>query len=658
MNTNTNTKLHEKNMKIGFIFVLYRTAKAEVARLKLEVGSLKFKNCKIYFIDNTKNNRGYAGGVNEGIKQALIDNCDLLIVGNPDISLKGITANRVLAGSEHFDVWGFAMRMHGKTYYGGEIDRLHLSGGLIETKPEERFVSRDLVSGSLLIIKREVVKSLGNFDESYFMYYEDVDYCLRARNAGFGVGIDSKIIYDHFEISSGSPGKDRLLSQARQKFLKKYGNIWQKIYGLVTDKILKQVQDDQKGNFFLFSFFSLNLSSFINKLLNFILFIFLIRYLRPEEYGIYALVWAQVSIFSPLVDLGTTSYGIVDLPTERKEKFISLFNLRLIVTIVIFFLTVLAGSIMFKGNIRIVRYIFLTSFVIFSNMLSGSYLIKNAVQGKLYNSSLVSIIFNSLLIFGLIASITIFGSLPVIFIIIFIFYNLYSFANYLLVRKGFKKFSFSIDATGWKKFLRKSYVYILISFFAGLYFKIDVFLLQILKGETEVGIYTAGYKFFEALLFLAASYNITRTPIFAKLIKKNFKLLLTAMKKDLVFLAFTGISGALVIFFLSPIVLPFFLKGNYISSLKVVRIVIFGLPLILISSVFLNAIYVLKKAHIIVIIFLFQILFNFLLNLFFIPRYSYIASSYITVLSEFINVVLLSVTFFAIGRKSNYENIS
>src|SRR3990167_11384198 len=157
---------------------------------------------------------------------------------------------------------------------------------------------------------------------------------------------------------------------------------------------------------------------------------------------------------------------------------------------------------------------------------------KNPIKTKMYDflinsfqllkSSIVSNVFNLILILFLSLSLLPFKSFPTLFILIFFFYNLYAYINYLLIKKDFKQFSFKIDLRSWKEFIRKSYIFVLIGFLAGLYFKIDIFLLQILKNNTDVGIYSAGYKFFEATLIFAASYNITRTPIFAKLAKKNF----------------------------------------------------------------------------------------------------------------------------------------
>ena len=651
-------------MKIGFIFVLYKTPEEEKQRLMLEIIDLNLPDYKVYFIDNTNSGKGYAEGVNDGIRRALIGNCQLLIVGNPDISLKDINKNELLDGGKKFDIWGLVMKQQGKIYYGGEIDPWRLTGGLIIQKPKTRFKNTDWVSGSLMFIKKKAVDSIGYFSEDYFMYYEDVDYCQRAKMAGLRVGIDSKLIYEHFEVSVDNPDKQKFLSNSKKLFFRKYSNIGQKLYkiGRIPKTILEKQrfwtsQNDTRKGFFI-NFASLNVSSLLNKLLNFLLFIFLIRYLSPNEYGLYTLVWAQVLLFSPIVDLGTTSYGIIDLPTENKNKFISLFNLRLLVSILVFFLTGLTGFIIFKDNTRIVVYVLLTSFVIFSNVFSGSYLIKNAVTGKLYNSSFVSIIFNLVLISSLIISISISGSLPVIFLLTFIFYNLYSFVNYFLIKKDITDLNFKFEFKTWINFLKKSYAYVLIGFLASLYFRLDIFLLQILKSEREVGIYSAGYKFFEGLMFIAASYNISRLPMLAKLVKKGKIFLFSEVKKDILLLAGLGFLISVITYFLAPYILPVLLKGNYKDSIIVVRTVMFALPFILISSVFLNTMYVLNKAKIVILVFSVQVIFNFVLNFIFIPKYSYIASSYVTVLSEIVNVVMLIVIYQFIIKKIKNENIT
>lgn len=48
-------------------------------------------------------------------------------------------------------------------------------------------VEAEWVSFACALIRREVVERVGLLDEGYFMYFEDMDYCVTARGAGFGV---------------------------------------------------------------------------------------------------------------------------------------------------------------------------------------------------------------------------------------------------------------------------------------------------------------------------------------------------------------------------------------------------------------------------------------------------------------------------------------
>ena len=51
-------------------------------------------------------------------------------------------------------------------------------------------VSREWVSGSLMLVRRSCVLDLGGFDSRYGSYVEDVDICLRAHDAGWTVAVD------------------------------------------------------------------------------------------------------------------------------------------------------------------------------------------------------------------------------------------------------------------------------------------------------------------------------------------------------------------------------------------------------------------------------------------------------------------------------------
>lgn len=633
-NQNDNVK-----SKIGFIFILYKTPEKEVKRLRKEVKLLGFKDYKIYFIDNTNRGLGYASGVNIGIKKAIDDRCNLFFIANPDISIVNFYNKDWLKGLNYFDVLGFAIKQDGKVYYGGEIDRWRMSGGLIEKKPKKRFIDIDFVSGSLMIIKKKVIDKIGFFDESYFMYYEEVDYCYRAKKSGFKIGIDSKLIYDHFEISKdNNPQKNWFLFKNRFKFFLKYSSVIQKIRELI--RLPKTIYEEIKKRLFYFNFFAYNLFSILNKVLTFIQFIFLIRIFPPQIYGIYSLAWAHLSMFLPLVDFGSTNYGIINLPQEKKINFSNILSFRFFLSIVVFSLTII--SLFFiPYNLITKLSIFFISIVSFQTGFFGSLLIKLTNLNKVYLSSFISFIFQLILTLFVILTSIFTKDILAVFLTIFIIYFIYLIfiINFLKnIEINFKiKFSF-------EKFIsivKKSYIYLLISLFARWYSRIDIFALQFIKGEEAVGIYSSAYKFLEALMFMITAYNLSSLPIFVSFYKeKKLDLLRLKIKKDFIFLGFIGLLISFSFYFFSSFFLSLFFKNKYLLALPILKIIIFNLPLILLTSIFFNFFYTIGKIKIIFILMIFQIFFNGILNIIFISLYGYFASAYISVLGEVINLLV------------------
>lgn len=404
---------------------------------------------------------------------------------------------------------------------------------------------------------------------------------------------------------------------------------------------------------FFVNFFSLNVSSFLNRVLNFLLFIFLIRYLTTAEYGIYNLVWAHISLLSPFVDFGTTTYGLVHLAEEKKRELSTLLSLRLSLAVIMVVLTILL-AIIFQYSVSIILFIVLTSVVIISNMWSGSYLLITSVKQKSYLASIVSIVFNSFYIAFLIVQLFFFKSLSFIFYFISVFYLIYAVLNYFLVKYEVGQFNLIFDIEAWKNIVKKSYMFVLISFFAGLYFKLDVILLKMLRTPAEVGIYSAGYKFLDAFMFIAASYSFVGTPILSKRYNSDTQNFQKKVWKDVIFLSGIGLGAAIANYVLAPFVLRYILHGDFTYSLSVLRVVIWALPFILATTVFLNALYIMKKTQWVVGLFMFQTVFNLSMNMVFIPRYSYIGSAYITVIGEVLNAVITLIMVRILIRKS-YE---
>ncbi|EKE13161.1 MAG: Glycosyl transferase family 2, partial [uncultured bacterium] len=61
----------------------------------------------------------------------------------------------------------------------------------------------DVISGAFFLVRRQVIETVGVFDEGYFMYGEDVDWCMRIRKAGYKIAFVPSTKTFHVKSQSG-----------------------------------------------------------------------------------------------------------------------------------------------------------------------------------------------------------------------------------------------------------------------------------------------------------------------------------------------------------------------------------------------------------------------------------------------------------------------
>ena len=172
------------------------------------------KNKFVKLIANKKN-LGFGAGSNIGIKYALSKGADVVFLLNPDTVLKSnflenFNASTVsLLKDENIGIIGAKIYdVNGKIWsVGGEIEKNRYSGHLIGYEKEDvgqynNIKEIDYIPGTAMFVKKEVFEKVGFFKEDYFLYYEDVDFCLRIKKAGFELAIDSNIEVIHKASSS------------------------------------------------------------------------------------------------------------------------------------------------------------------------------------------------------------------------------------------------------------------------------------------------------------------------------------------------------------------------------------------------------------------------------------------------------------------------
>ncbi len=89
-------------------------------------------------------------------------------------------------------------------YFFDNPNRISFCGGILNAKTgrikyfnqkklrESNLLNTDYVTGSSLLIRKEVIEEIGVFDPDYFCYYNDTDICFRAKKAGFKICIASQ----------------------------------------------------------------------------------------------------------------------------------------------------------------------------------------------------------------------------------------------------------------------------------------------------------------------------------------------------------------------------------------------------------------------------------------------------------------------------------
>jgi GT2 family glycosyltransferase len=147
----------------------------------------------------SRENAGYAGGANLGVREALRGGADVILVLNDDVQVKPGAVRAALAvldAEPRVAAVGAKVRARedptrlwlawGSVTYRQSLVALHGAGALDGPAfGRERDV--EWIAGCAMWIRASALASVGLFDEEFFAYHEEVDWCARARAAGWRV---------------------------------------------------------------------------------------------------------------------------------------------------------------------------------------------------------------------------------------------------------------------------------------------------------------------------------------------------------------------------------------------------------------------------------------------------------------------------------------
>ncbi len=144
-------------------------------------------------------NLGFAGGNNVGIKTALAESAEYVLLLNNDTVVAPDFVDKLVAAAESDAAIGM---VGAKTYYFSERETIwfdgadfswrqggkHTHDGVVDINPSDATIRETTyVTGCTLLVKKEVVEKIGLLSEDFFMYYEDIDWSLHATKAGYKI---------------------------------------------------------------------------------------------------------------------------------------------------------------------------------------------------------------------------------------------------------------------------------------------------------------------------------------------------------------------------------------------------------------------------------------------------------------------------------------
>lgn len=178
-------------------------------------------------------NLGFGAGANLGAERALELGAEAVFFINNDVELPAATLERLLEVCEGDRSLGI---VGPRVLYKQDPGRVWCAGGMLTWRQnlstllghgcpdgprwrENRTV--DYLPGCSMLVRREVIERIGLLDADFFAYMEDVDYCLRAAQAGFGVFLVGDSAAHHSTSRSTGGGYN-----PRRKYMMGVNSIW------------------------------------------------------------------------------------------------------------------------------------------------------------------------------------------------------------------------------------------------------------------------------------------------------------------------------------------------------------------------------------------------------------------------------------------------
>jgi len=185
--------------------------------------------------------------------------------------------------------------------------------------------------------------------------------------------------------------------------------------------------------------------------------------------------------------------------------------------------------------------------------------------------------------------------------------------------------------------IRESFPLMINHLLATLFFKVDVTLLQPIRGEIEVGWYSTAYKFIEAFNIIPSFFTFALFPVMSRQANEDRPALVRSYSLAVKLLITTAFPLAIITTFLSSTLIGLLAGDAYLPHGAIaLTLMVWSIPVGWINSVTNYVLIALGQQRALTRAFIIGLTFNVIANLIFIPIYGYAAAAIITIFSEVI----------------------
>lgn len=398
----------------------------------------------------------------------------------------------------------------------------------------------------------------------------------------------------------------------------------------------------------------LSLAQIISYIFSFFFYSLTARYLGAGNFGILSFALAFTGIFSIISDIGLQKIITRDVARNKDLTSIYLGNLaslKLILAPAALFLVIIFVNLLgYPQDTKIIVYIIGLS-ATFNAISQFYYAFFQAYEKMIYES--IGRILNSLMLLSGALVLLNYGFSVKAFAVLYLLVSFIIFIYCLitsLVNFGF--FSLRINRTFLRNVISESLPFALLGVFEMIYHWIDTVMLSLMQGDSPVGWYNAAYRIFMVTLFIPIAVNSSVYPVMSRFFVSsidNLKLIQEKYFKFMSFIAvFIGIGTTL---FAKEIILMVF-GQSYSPSIIALQILIWSAVLIYINGAFVQLFQSSNRQKTVTKVAGIAAVFNIVLNLILIPKYSYIGASIATVISE----LIIFICMISLAFKTSYIN--